>query len=177
MIDKKLSTYEIAGILQCSQHTVMRRMKNLGLKSKHSRMKPHSKFCKNCGKSIVYKNNGHHNIYCNTTCQKDMEYKQYIIKWLNKEVSGNTRSAISDNVRKWLFEKSAYKCEKCGWDKINESTHKCPLTVHHKDGNNKNTVPENIEALCPNCHSLTSTYGGLNKGHGRRNRYTKNKRE
>ena len=28
---------------------------------------------------------------------------------------------------------------------------------HHKDGNRSNEARENLEALCPNCHSQTST--------------------
>jgi hypothetical protein len=28
--------------------------------------------------------------------------------------------------------------------------------------------------LCPNCHSLTPTYGFLNKGNGRKKRYKTN---
>jgi hypothetical protein len=30
----------------------------------------------------------------------------------------------------------------------------------HKDGNNGNNSRENVEALCPNCHSLTATWRG-----------------
>ena len=29
---------------------------------------------------------------------------------------------------------------------------------------------DNFEVLCPNCHSLTSTYKSLNKGKGRKDR-------
>lgn len=32
------------------------------------------------------------------------------------------------------------------------------LEVEHKDGNNKNNCRDNLEALCPNCHSLTPTW-------------------
>ena len=40
------------------------------------------------------------------------------------------------------------------------------LQLHHKDGNNKNHSIENIELLCPNCHSQTDTYAGKNNiGH------------
>lgn len=37
-----------------------------------------------------------------------------------------------------------------------------PLEVHHKDGNKRNNKLENLEILCPNCHSLTDTYKNKN---------------
>ena len=49
-------------------------------------------------------------------------------------------------------------------------TGKIPLQVHHTDGNYLNHDEKNLELLCPNCHSLTSTNGTLNKGNGRRKR-------
>lgn len=32
--------------------------------------------------------------------------------------------------------------------------------MHHKDGNHNNNYIENLQILCPNCHSLTSTFAG-----------------
>ena len=42
--------------------------------------------------------------------------------------------------------------------------------MEHIDGNSENNNIENLELLCPNCHSLTPTFGALNKGKGRKNR-------
>ena len=41
------------------------------------------------------------------------------------------------------------KCNRCGYSD-------CPeiLGVHHRDRNRKNNNLENLEVLCPNCHSL-----------------------
>lgn len=39
--------------------------------------------------------------------------------------------------------------------------------LNHIDGNNKNNIRENLEALCPNCHSLTDTWRGRNKNSGK----------
>ena len=34
--------------------------------------------------------------------------------------------------------------------------------LEHKDGNKLNNKRENLEVLCPNCHSQTSTWRGRN---------------
>jgi hypothetical protein len=42
------------------------------------------------------------------------------------------------------------------------------MHLHHKDGDGTNNELDNLEILCPNCHSQTDTYGGRN-GRRRRN--------
>ena len=72
------------------------------------------------------------------------------------------------------MDKYNQQCSKCGWNKINPFTGRIPLEVHHKDGDYTHNEENNLELLCPNCHSLTSTYKASNKGSGRmaRNKYT-----
>lgn len=36
------------------------------------------------------------------------------------------------------------------------------LEIEHRDGNTRNNTRENLEALCPNCHSQTLTWRGRN---------------
>ena len=60
------------------------------------------------------------------------------------------------------MERANNKCEKCGWHELNSFTNKVPLELHHKDGDYRNNTEENLELLCPNCHSLTETYRGCN---------------
>lgn len=59
------------------------------------------------------------------------------------------------------------KCNRCGlshWQEL-------PLTLEyeHIDGNNKNNDRDNVECLCPNCHSLTPTWRGRKNSISRRN--------
>lgn len=39
-----------------------------------------------------------------------------------------------------------------------------PLELDHIDGNSSNNSLENLRILCANCHALTPTYRGKNKG-------------
>jgi len=49
-----------------------------------------------------------------------------------------------------------YKCEEC---KITEYNNKpISLELNHIDGNSCNHSLDNLELLCPNCHSQTNTY-------------------
>lgn len=121
--------------------------------------------CLNCGTEIKPQNK-----YCSNKCQQEFQQKEWTEKWLDGEVNGNTDSIWiepRDRVRSYLFHKYDNKCSRCGWGEMNPFTGTIPLEVEHIDGNPYNTTPENVTLLCPNCHSLTSTYRGANRGNGR----------
>lgn len=59
-----------------------------------------------------------------------------------------------------LYEQNE-KCNKCGLN--NWLGEPLILELEHKDGNHYNNVRDNLEMLCPNCHSLTETWRGRNK--------------
>lgn len=127
-------------------------------------------YCLNCNKQVKKRSK-----YCNNKCQKEYEYKIYINKWKNKEENGmRGEYQISSHIKTYLFNKYNNKCARCGWSEINKYTNKIPLEIEHIDGNYKNNNEDNLILLCPNCHSLTSTYKGanLNKGRKSRNKYS-----
>ena len=122
--------------------------------------------CLNCFKEIP---DGKR--YCNNLCQKEFEYKIYVIKWkLGVENGLRGKYQLSSHIKKYLFDKYYNKCALCGWSKKNPYTKTIPLEIEHIDGNYLNNDEENLILLCPNCHSLTSTYKGANKGNGRKDR-------
>lgn len=51
-----------------------------------------------------------------------------------------------------------HKCERCGLSEWLGNP--IPLQLHHKDGVHNNNRLENLELLCPNCHTLTDNFGG-----------------
>lgn len=97
------------------------------------------------------------------------EYDQYIEKWKQGSVSGMSGSTgLSGHIRKYIFLKYSSKCIRCGWCEIHPITKKIPLEVNHIDGDYTNNKEENLELICPNCHSLTVSYRSLNIGKGRK---------
>jgi hypothetical protein len=65
------------------------------------------------------------------------------------------------NRRRRVIEDQKYCCARCGLSQwLGQDI---PLEIDHRDGNNQNDSRENLEALCPNCHSLTDTWRGRNR--------------
>lgn len=119
--------------------------------------------CILCGKEIYggYK-------YCSSECQQTYQHNEWVKKWKDGNVSGTIgKYEVSSHIRRYLFDKYNCKCQKCGWGEVNKTSNKVPLQIHHIDGNCLNNKEENLELLCPNCHSLTDTYGSLNESSNR----------
>lgn len=53
------------------------------------------------------------------------------------------------------------KCEMCG--RTEWLGKPIPLEIHHVNGNNMDNRIENLQILCPNCHSFTDNYRGKNQ--------------
>ncbi len=99
---------------------------------------------------------------CQEHCNQ-YRVQENINKWLNGEDEGWSGTGIKKFIRNYLLEKANYKCQICGWGEINPYSGLIPVEIHHKDGNYKNNKLDNLEVLCPNCHSLTDTYKSLNQ--------------
>jgi predicted RNA-binding Zn-ribbon protein involved in translation (DUF1610 family) len=73
---------------------------------------------------------------------------------LNGKIKILYSSSIKIHILKQnIFE---YKCRRCGI--IEWEGEQITLEIEHIDGDNWNNKLENLELLCPNCHSLTNTY-------------------
>lgn len=114
--------------------------------------------CPICGTTIYTRNK-----FCNNKCR---------IKHINTQSIEFIKQKIKNNeyihreiIKKYLLLTREYKCFKCNRTKWNN--YPIPLEAHHKDGNYKNNSDENLELICPNCHALTDTYKGKNRGNGR----------
>lgn len=91
--------------------------------------------CKEC--NIVFKSSlCKKRQYCTNTCFRKAKKKE----WKGKFVC--VRNAMK---RKGLLE----KCNRCNFNQYIQI-----LGVHHKDRNRNNNKLDNLEVLCPNCHSI-----------------------
>lgn len=136
--------------------------------------------CLNCGKEIILyeSTNGK---FCSAKCQNDFAHKKYLTEWKNGNIDGTTCGGygVSKHIRRYLFEKFNNSCQLCGWSEVNKYTGSIPLQIHHIDGNCTNNKEENLQLLCPNCHSLTENFGSKNKNatKGRCKYFGKDKRK
>jgi len=76
----------------------------------------------------------------------------------------NSTYASSSKLKNRLFKEKVKeeKCECCGnseWMGL-----KIPLELHHINGDNTDNRIENLQILCPNCHSQTDNNSGKNRG-------------
>jgi hypothetical protein len=125
------------------------------------------KYCIGC-RSII---EGNGKKYCSIKCQHKFEFSNKIEQWkIGKDCGYEKNGTVRRYIKKYLLQERGEKCEQCGWDKINPKTKKCPLEIHHMDGDYKNNKANNLQILCPNCHALTNTYKNMNKGNGREGR-------
>ena len=119
--------------------------------------------CLNCGKEF-FTNGVNNRKYCCQKCQGEYEYKQRVLQWKQGIIDGGKGvGQVSNFVRRYLMDKHNNSCQICGWHEVNPYTGLVPLQIHHIDGDCTNNREENLQLLCPNCHSLTENFGILNK--------------
>lgn len=179
LIDSKIPYSKIGKIYDVSGAAVKKAAKKLKIPLPLRRKKnPSETF--NKGKTLKLKTNCYclncnaeiniNRKFCSNKCQSQYERKQFIAEWKSGAISGiSGKYNISKRLRNYLIEKANYRCEICGWGEVNKYSNTLPLEVHHKDGNFRNNSEENLQVLCPNCHSLTETYKNHNKN-GRKDR-------
>lgn len=120
------------------------------------------KYCKFCSKILSTKKK----VFCNHRCNISFEYETNISNWISGKLPGYSGKTfqISKYIRKFLFQKYNSQCSKCSWCAVHPISNRIPLEINHIDGDASNCKEENLELLCPNCHSLTSNFRSLNKG-------------
>lgn len=121
--------------------------------------------------------------FCSNLCQHDYEWekkKDRIIKegieCLNlKSHQGQDRILKQIIIELDPHGKSGKACWHCGWEEANVYIGKpkrsnrftkntIPTQLNHIDGNPTNQSLDNLEIVCPNCHSLHKYYGSRGKG-------------
>ena len=137
--------------------------------------------CLNCGKEKEKERQSSKSKYCGHECQLDFQYQKRVKdfkdgKYIGKHIKFPIRAAPEYGLhwaRKMLAEEKGYKCNSCGLSEWQGES--ITLDVNHIDGHAYNNTLENLEFLCPNCHSQTNTYS--NKGSRKSDRSYRRKTE
>lgn len=90
--------------------------------------------------------------------ETENEYNQDFQKCSILEKLARGSQITSSKIRDQLISEGLkeHRCERCKnteWEGF-----PIPLQLHHIDGNHENNSFENLQLLCPNCHSLTDTF-------------------
>ena len=123
-------------------------------------------WCTNCRRNEI---KVHATKYCSLRCQHDYQFKARVVQLENGgyQVRGTTNPKF---LKRYLILRQGERCQCCGWAQRHAKTGKAPIEIEHIDGMWENNRFDNLTLLCPNCHSLTPTFRGLNRGRGRAHR-------
>lgn len=82
--------------------------------------------------------------------------------YTDEEIFSNRNCNVSSSILiKRLKQIRKWKCESCG--SIEWMGRPLPLEIHHMDGDRCNNNLNNLQILCPNCHSLTNNWRSRNQ--------------
>jgi 5-methylcytosine-specific restriction endonuclease McrA len=111
------------------------------------------KICNDCNKVTTKNKDELYKIRleCGRTSAKSRLENVSLLSW--------EKCPRSEKLRRVLKEQDN-KCFRCKIDSWQEKS--ISLQLHHKDGNRSNFKRENLEYLCPNCHSQTDNFTSKN---------------
>lgn len=119
--------------------------------------------CKRCGDPCM-----RGRLYCKVC--NDSRGTWFAQEKLSRWKSGDTSEIeyksglLSRWAREYLIDLAGNECSECAWGTPNPVLGRPILTIDHIDGNWKNNKFDNLKVLCYNCHTLTPTFGNLNRG-------------
>ncbi len=145
------------------------------------------RFCsKNCAFKREYERKKGSSSWINVLKEKDLvKYIQYCEKQREDGIISHIKQSIKlketydkkpwgelgkDAKRRRVLDEQKHKCNVCGLSEWRGQ--KLTLEIEHKDGNHMNDNRENLEGLCPNCHSITETWRGRNKEFSKQGKIT-----
>ncbi|HRZ18558.1 MAG TPA: HNH endonuclease [Methanofastidiosum sp.] len=124
------------------------------------------KICLNCKKKLTNK----YSKYCSNQCQFEFQWKEWCkeVEKLGyfKGYDGRHSGSSILRPKKYILEKQNGRCAICGISKWMKKP--APFILDHIDGDSTNWKVINIRVVCRNCDGQLETFGGKNKGNGKR---------
>ncbi|MFA9447029.1 HNH endonuclease [Egicoccus sp. AB-alg6-2] len=88
---------------------------------------------------------------------------RFLLDKLAPELAANTANRFTDLGRRLVsVGLKTWACERCGLTEW--QGREVPLELDHVNGDRRDNRLQNLRLLCPNCHALTPTYRGRNRG-------------
>ena len=161
-VNKGYSTHKISKEEHISQTTTRYWLKKYDLSTIYCKKNKVKKqlLCLYCSNLFEYNTpssvRNKKKLFCSEKCRVLFSRKKKVESGCNV-----TNQLLS----KYLKDERGLMCEQCKNTEWQNSP--IPLEVEHIDGNSENNNIDNLKLLCPNCHALTNTYKGKNRGNGR----------
>jgi len=111
--------------------------------------------CHHCGTEHKWRYSSG-NKYCDVKCQMSAK-KQEVLNTFLKGNYTNKHGKFPGVAKDYIFEQQGHKCGICGITDWNGQP--IVFQADHIDGNSQNLKPNNLQMICPNCHSQTETWG------------------
>ncbi len=129
--------------------------------------KPKEKYCLYCGDKL----SSTAKKFCNNnSCMHEYAYLLNVNSWLLNVYDFKDVMKCPEFIRDYLLDKYNNSCSLCGWKEVNPLLKRPILEIEHIDGNCMDHSYKNVTLLCPNCHTLTPTYRGLNINNPKRDK-------
>jgi len=113
-----------------------------------------------CNASFTYKPSQSKGKFCSTKCCGNFKTKNSErLFYEGKLADGGTLRATMLKI----FEQKCSVCNLADW-----FGKPMPVWIDHIDGCASNNHPTNLRLICPNCDSFNETFGGRNRGRGRK---------
>ena len=101
-----------------------------------------------------------------STYYPDLDISHFTHQGWKKDCFDYNRFYLGNNIRssnmiQALIQLKGRQCECCKLSLWNNEP--ITLEVHHLDGNHLNNALDNLQLLCPNCHSQTDNWRGKNR--------------
>lgn len=136
---------------KCCSHSCSAQLSNRRRAYQAPQTKPRNP-CVVCNTLTIYEK------FCSLSCKRDHETTMFL----------EGKVICRKTLKHHMLKTQPSECEICKLAEWRGDT--LPLELDHIDGDAGNNMPSNLRIICPNCHSITPTWKGYNKGKGRKAR-------
>ena len=130
-------------------------LRKMGLNPKGGNPETLKRIIEEYGLSMLKLNENRHNLFSENGKRASENNRIPLSNLLHKGVEYSSSDLLHRLYKEGLKEPKCERCNITTWEGEQISFH-----LHHKDGDRLNNELNNLQVLCPNCHSLTDNFAG-----------------